>query len=106
MDRLITAAVMPRKMRSVTPMQNPMSMGVSILPLTLRANGSRERAPDDRLRQAIHASSYADKWIASSLALLAMTCASSKTPNAVAIIATALSWIGVFVSAPQRHTRV
>jgi hypothetical protein len=39
---------------------------------SLRANGSRECAPDDRLREAIHAA--AEKgWIASSLSLLAMT---------------------------------
>ena len=38
---------------------------------SLRANGSRERAPDDRLREAIQ--SDAQHWIASSHALLAMT---------------------------------
>ncbi len=38
---------------------------------SLRANGSRERAPDDRLREAIH--SGKKNWIASSLSLLAMT---------------------------------
>jgi hypothetical protein len=38
----------------------------------LRANGSRERAPDDRLREAIHDAARTG-WIASSLWLLAMT---------------------------------
>ena len=38
---------------------------------SLRANGSRECAPDDRLREAIHLYAYADAWIASLLALLA-----------------------------------
>ena len=38
----------------------------------LRANGSRECAPDDRLREAIHSAAN-EEWIASSLALLAMT---------------------------------
>src|ERR1019366_10056348 len=37
----------------------------------LRANGSRECAPDDRLRDAIQSGAAA--WIASSLSLLAMT---------------------------------
>jgi hypothetical protein len=38
----------------------------------LRANGSRERAPDDRLREAIHRAAYerVDRFVAS---LLAMT---------------------------------
>src|SRR5258707_2405770 len=39
---------------------------------SLRANGSRECAPDDRLREAIHRSAKKE-WIASSLTLLAMT---------------------------------
>jgi len=39
---------------------------------SLRANGSRECAPDDRLREAIQFFSKED-WIASSQALLAMT---------------------------------
>jgi hypothetical protein len=39
---------------------------------SLRANGSRERAPDDRLREAIQKATKED-WIASSQALLAMT---------------------------------
>jgi hypothetical protein len=39
---------------------------------SLRANGSRECAPDDRLREAIH-SAAREEWIASSLTLLAMT---------------------------------
>jgi hypothetical protein len=38
----------------------------------LRANGSRDCAPDDRLREAIHRAAKKD-WIASSLALIAMT---------------------------------
>jgi hypothetical protein len=38
---------------------------------SLRANGSRECAPDDRLREAIH--ECKTDWIASSLSLLAMT---------------------------------
>jgi hypothetical protein len=38
----------------------------------LRANGSRECAPDDRLREAIHGVA-AEAWIASSQVLLAMT---------------------------------
>ena len=41
---------------------------------SLRANGSRERAPDDRLREAIHLTAApVVSWIASSQALLAMT---------------------------------
>src|SRR5260221_12490197 len=39
---------------------------------SLRANGSRECAPDDRLREAIHRAAK-EEWIASSQALLAMT---------------------------------
>jgi hypothetical protein len=39
---------------------------------SLRANGSRECAPDDRLREAIHGAAE-ELWIASSLTLLAMT---------------------------------
>jgi hypothetical protein len=39
---------------------------------SLRANGSRERAPDDRLHEAIHLTAWTE-WIASSLSLLAMT---------------------------------
>ncbi len=39
---------------------------------SLRANGSRECAPDDRLREAIHRGTNKE-WIASSLPLLAMT---------------------------------
>src|SRR6266446_8782749 len=39
---------------------------------SLRANGSRECAPDDRLREAIHLAARR-AWIASSLSLLAMT---------------------------------
>jgi len=33
----------------------------------LRANGSRECAPDDRLREAIHFAAAKKEWIASSL---------------------------------------
>src|SRR3977135_53698 len=41
---------------------------------SLRANGSRECAPDDRLREAIQlVRSDHESWIASSQALLAMT---------------------------------
>jgi hypothetical protein len=41
---------------------------------SLRTNGSRECAPDDRLREAIHLAARPDEvWIASSLTLLAMT---------------------------------
>ena len=43
----------------------------------MRANGSRERAPDDRLREAIHLAAK-KVWIASSLALLAMTLIGSR----------------------------
>jgi hypothetical protein len=43
---------------------------------SLRANGSRERAPDDRLREAIQSAAKQD-WIASSQVLLAMRKASS-----------------------------
>jgi DNA-binding transcriptional ArsR family regulator len=39
----------------------------------LRANGSRERAPDDRLREAIQSVPAETVWIASELTLLAMT---------------------------------
>src|SRR2546422_8088102 len=45
--------------------------GAAITP-SLRANGSRECAPDDKLREAIHKAAR-KVWIASSLALLAMT---------------------------------
>ena len=34
---------------------------------SLRANGSRECAPDDRLREAIHGATRTAPWIASSL---------------------------------------
>ena len=40
---------------------------------SLRADGSRECAPDDRLREAIHLTDITNRWIASSLPLLAMT---------------------------------
>jgi hypothetical protein len=40
---------------------------------SLRANGSRECAPDDRLREAIHGATRKKEWIASSQVLLAMT---------------------------------
>jgi len=39
---------------------------------SLRANGSRECAPDDKLREAIHGAAK-EVWIASSQGLLAMT---------------------------------
>ena len=38
---------------------------------SLRANGSRECAPDDRLREAIQTTSADAVWIASELTLLA-----------------------------------
>ncbi|MGY4567474.1 PAS domain S-box-containing protein [Bradyrhizobium sp. USDA 3256] len=44
----------------------------AVAPMSLRANGSRESAPDDRLREAIHLATR-EEWIASSLSLLAMT---------------------------------
>ena len=46
---------------------------------SLRANGSRECAPDDRLREAIHLDAR-QAWIASSASLLAMT-AMQKLPD-------------------------
>jgi hypothetical protein len=46
---------------------------------SLRANGSRECAPDDRLREAIHLDAR-QVWIASSASLLAMT-AMQKLPD-------------------------
>jgi hypothetical protein len=53
---------------------------------SLRANGSSECAPDDRLREAIH-SAAKEEWIASSLTLLAMTAMGpkSKTPERIFI---------------------
>src|SRR5260221_8679086 len=47
---------------------------------SLRANGSRECAPDDRLREAIHLAAKKG-WIASSLALLAMTTPTSNATS-------------------------
>src|SRR5258707_3382808 len=47
-------------------------MWSSLFGSSLRANGSRECAPDDRLREAIHRAAK-QVWIASSLLLLAMT---------------------------------
>jgi hypothetical protein len=56
---------------------------------SLRANGSRECAPDDRLHEAMHFAVQRKKeWIASSLSLLAMT---------------ALKRIGPCDQAPQSH---
>jgi hypothetical protein len=46
---------------------------------SLRANGSRERAPDDRLREAIQCRK--EDWIASSQELLAMTATRRVTVN-------------------------
>jgi hypothetical protein len=40
-------------------------MQARALSTSLRANGSRECAPDDRLREAIHLSVLVVKWIAS-----------------------------------------
>jgi hypothetical protein len=52
-----------------------------------RANGSREWAPDDRLREAIQTPHKEKNWIASSLLLLAMTttifAANAKSPEAM-----------------------
>jgi hypothetical protein len=45
----------------------------------LRANGSRECAPDDGLREAIHLAAWTE-WIASSLPLFAMTAKSVIEP--------------------------
>jgi hypothetical protein len=50
----------------------PISPRPCALKPSLRANGSRERAPDDRLREAIHSAAN-EEWIASSLSLLAIT---------------------------------
>jgi hypothetical protein len=50
---------------------------------SLRANGSRERAPDDRLREAIHLAAWME-WIASSLSLLAMTAQPASHPGKIA----------------------
>src|SRR5579872_255419 len=47
---------------------------------SLRANGSGECPPDDRLREAIHLTSER-RWIASSLSLLAMTRAGYNAAN-------------------------
>jgi hypothetical protein len=44
---------------------------------SLRATGSRECAPDDRLREAIHRAAK-KVWIASSQVLLAMTVAANR----------------------------
>jgi hypothetical protein len=54
----------------------PRARGVArtkTLATSLRANGSRECAPDDRLREAIQNLFVTQLWIASSQALLAMT---------------------------------
>src|SRR5258708_37680300 len=48
---------------------------------SLRANGSRERAPDDRLREVIHAAAERKAWIASSQELLAMTRRQRRLPT-------------------------
>ena len=50
----------------------------------MRANGSRERAPDDRLREAIQ-KPLEKVWIASELALLAMTVKSVFEPKVIAL---------------------
>jgi len=63
--------------------QNPMDMGVSFAVIPGRSAGPNPESRD------------------SGLALRALrNDTSPKTPNAVAIVATALSCIGVFVSAP------
>jgi hypothetical protein len=60
-------------------LRTPRNDGRLISP-SLRANGSRERAPDDRLSEAIHLSAR-QVWIASSLSLLAMTNPSRGRPR-------------------------
>jgi hypothetical protein len=40
---------------------------------SLRTNGSRECATDDKLREAIHRAAKKKEWLATSLALLGMT---------------------------------
>ena len=52
--------------------QGRLLLTLRMLSASLRANGSRECAPDDRLREAIHAKPEKE-WIASSQVLLAMT---------------------------------
>jgi hypothetical protein len=58
-----------------------------ILESSLRANRSRECAPDDRLREAIQTPHKEKNWIPSSLLLLAMTttifAANAKSPEAM-----------------------
>jgi hypothetical protein len=56
----------------------------------LRANGSRECAPDDRLREAIHLAPK-EEWIASSFALLAMTSVSKFAPGSRKFVDQALT---------------
>jgi hypothetical protein len=51
-------------------MQRNVAYSASPSSPSLRANGPRECAPDDRLREAIQ---IEKNWIASSLSLLAMT---------------------------------
>src|SRR5258708_36467070 len=55
-------------------------LACTALSTSLRANGSRECAPDDRLREAIHTGAAARLWIASSQVLLAMTGSASTRP--------------------------
>jgi hypothetical protein len=64
---------------------------------SLRANGSREYAPDDRLREAIQ--SRKKGWIASSLTLLAMT---GRIP-AQGVLKPSLRANGSRECAPDRH---
>jgi hypothetical protein len=69
------------------------SLDVSVsFSTSLRANGSRERAPDDRLREAIQG--FKKDWIASSFALRA---------SADAVVASLLAMTGIeyrFVTIP------
>jgi hypothetical protein len=68
-----------------------------VLRPSLRANGSRECAPDDRLREAIQ--SRKKGWIASSLTLLAMT---GRIP-AQGVLRPSLRAKGSRECAPDRH---
>jgi len=58
-------------MAGTSPAMTVRGNGATRFP-SLRANGSRECAPDDRLREAIQLWAR-QVWIASSLSLLAMT---------------------------------
>jgi hypothetical protein len=49
-----------------------MMTSVEMTPPSLRANGSRECAPDDRLREAIHGAAKLDCFVAGVLAMTAV----------------------------------